>query len=164
MARPGLLRPDTVRDSGREKLELREGGLELFLRLSDLPSLLLAAVFRLALDVLGLAFLSPNLALLTTFGLSSLLLPVLLKPLAVSEVAFTLEGLGSLMLGTLLTVTLAAAGLLSRCLVMELDLDTSCWELALVTTRLLLAEVDLSSFDFGSLLRLELDSCLARTV
>ena len=134
MARPGLFSPDGL-DSVRLKLELRDGGLELFLKLSDLPSLLLATVFKLAFDVLGLAFLSPNLVLVPILGLSSLLLPVLRITFAVSEAVFTLEGLGSRILGTLRIVTLDEAGLGSRLEAVEAASLARVMEFDLVTSR-----------------------------
>lgn len=134
MARPGLFSPDGL-DSVRLKLELRDGGLELFLKLSDLPSLLLAAVFKLTFDVLGLAFLSPNLVLVPIHGLSSLLLPVLRITFAVSEAVFTLEGLGSRILGTLRIVTLDEAGLGSRLEAVEAASLARVMEFDLVTSR-----------------------------
>ena len=134
MARPGLFSPDGL-DSVRLKLELRDGGLELFLKLSDLPSLLLATVFKLAFDVLGLAFLSPNLVLVPIHGLSSLLLPVLRITFAVSEAVFTLEGLGSRILGTLRIVTLDEAGLGSRLEAVEAASLARVMEFDLVTSR-----------------------------
>ena len=168
MARPG--RPAAGLLSLRLKLELLEAALDLFaLRLSERPSLLLAAVLRLTLEVLGLASLRPSLCLEARLeaGLSSLLLPVFRAVTLVSEDAdLSLEaGLESLMLGTLRTVTRLAEGLASRFVsrftsrrVKELDLVTSRWELDRVT--IFAVEFVLSSFDFVAEEMFEFDSCL----
>ena len=154
--------------SFRLKLELLEGALDLFvLRLSERPTLLLAPVLRLTLEVLGLAFLRPSLCLEARLeaGLSSLLLPVLRGVTLVSEDAdLSLEaGLESRMLGTLRTVTRLAEGLASRFVsrrVKELDLVTSRWELDRVT--IFAVEFVLSTFDFDAEEMFEFDSCLVR--
>ena len=168
MARPGRATLGLL--SLRLKLELLDGGLDLFvLRLSERPSLLLAAPLRLTLEVLGLAVLRPSLCLEARPGLSSRLLPVLRTVTAVSEDAdLSLnEAVLSLMLGTLRTVTRPDEGLASRFVsrlmsrrVTELDLVTSLPELDRVTT--FAVEFVLSIFDFVAEEMFEFDSCLVR--